>query len=224
MIPLSNVFQVPKIRSKPTDRYIWSFFPNATITWNQIISDCEDRPTYSKLKSHLLSLYRPKAKSVFDVYNPTLLRHLFQLKLGLSQLRYHKKRHGFKDTATDKCICKNGIEDTHHYFFLCPFYDNHRLVLTSEIENILHDNEITEFDFSVDLFLYGHPSLKCTENRKVIAHTLEYIKSTNRLSSWSVPAPASAPFFAFNFYFLSVSCVWVVIMFTILFNFSKFCN
>ena len=146
------------------------------------------------------------------------------MRLGLSQLRYHKKRQGFKDTATDKCICKNGIEDTHHYFFLCPFYDNHRIVLTSEIENILHDNEITEFDFSVDLFLYGHPSLKCTENRKVIAHTLEYIKSTNRLSSWSVPAPASVPSFALNFYFLSVSCVWVVIVFTILFHFSRFCN
>ena len=157
------------------------FFPNATSSWNQIISDFEDRPTYSKLKSHLLSLYRPKAKSIFDIYNPALLRHLFQLRLGLSQLRYHKKRHGFKDTATDKCICKEGTEDTHHYFFLCPFYDNHRLVLTSEIEKILHDNEITEFNFSVELLLYGHPSLKFSENRKVITHTLEYIKNTNRL-------------------------------------------
>ena len=142
-----------------------------------------DSPTYSKLKSHLLSLYRPKAKSIFDTYNPTLLRHLFQMRVGLSQLRYHKKRHGFKDTATDKCLCKEGIEDTLHYFLVCPFYANHRLVLKSEIEKILHNNEITEFNFSVDLFLYGHPSLDCSENRKVIAHTLEYIKNTNRLAT-----------------------------------------
>ena len=183
MIPLPNVFQVVKIRSHPTDRYLWSFFPNATTSWNQIISHFEDRPTFSKLKSHLLSLHRPKAKSIFDTYNPTHLRHLFQLRLGLSQLRYHKKRHGFKDTATDRCLCKEGIEDNFHYFLVCPFYANHRLVLKSEIEKILHENEITDFIFSVDLFLYGHPSLECTENKKVIAHTLEYIKNTNRLAT-----------------------------------------
>ena len=188
-------------------------FPNVTTNWNQIISDFEDRPTYSQLKSHLLSLYRPKSKSIFDIYNPTLLRHLFQLRLGLSQLRYHKKRHGFKDTATDKCICKEGTEDTHHYFFLCPFYDNHRLVLTSEIEKILHDNEITEFNFSVELLLYGHPSLKFSENRKVITHTLEYIKNTNRLVTWSVSAPAPAHISVFTFLVLCVSCVLVIFPF-----------
>ena len=79
MTPLPNVLQVVKIRSKPTERYLWSFSPNATTSWNQIISHFEDRPTYIKLKSHLLSLHRPKAKSFFDTYNPAHLRHLFQL-------------------------------------------------------------------------------------------------------------------------------------------------
>ena len=183
MIPLPNVFQVVRIRPRPTDRYLWSFFPNAIAGWNQIISDFEDRPTYCKLKSHLISLYRPKAKSIFDTYNPTLLRYLFQLRLGLSKLRYHKKRHGFKDTVTDKCLCKLGTEDTHHFFLVCPFYATHREVLTHEIEKILHDREITEFNFSVNLFLYGHPSLDQKDNTKVISHTLDYIKNTNRLTT-----------------------------------------
>ena len=183
MIPLPNVFQVARIRPRPTDRYLWSFFPNAIAGWNQIISDFEDRPTYTKLKSHLISLYRPKAKSIFDTYNPTLLRHLFQLRLGLSQLRYHKKRHGFKDTVTDKCLCKLGIEDSHHFFLVCPFYATQRAVLTHEIEKILHEKEITEFNFSVNLFLYGHPSLDSKDNTKVIAQTLDYIKNTNRLAT-----------------------------------------
>ena len=104
----------------PTDRYLWNFFPNAIADWNQIISDFEDRPTYGNLKSHLISLYRPKAKSIFDTHNPTFLRHLFQLRIGVSQLRYHKKRHDFKDTVTDKCLCKLGVEDSHHFFFGMP--------------------------------------------------------------------------------------------------------
>ena len=183
MITLPNVFQVARIRPRPTDRYLWSFFPDATAGWNKIISDFEDRPTYCKLKSHLISLYRPKAKSIFDTYNPSLLRHLFQLRLGLSQLRYHKKRHGFKDTVTDRCICKLGIEDSHHFFLVCPFYATHREVLTSEIEKILNEKEINEFNFSVNLFLYGHPSLDSKDNTKVIALTLDYIKNTNRLAT-----------------------------------------
>ena len=183
MIPLPNVFQVARIRPRPTDRYLWSFFPNAIAGWNQIISDFEDRPTYTKLKSHLISLYRPKAKSIFDTYNPTLLRHLFQLRLGLSQLRYHKKRHGFKDTVTDKCLCKLGIEDSHHFFLVCPFYANHREVLKSKIEKILHDNEITELNFSGKLFLYEHPSLKCSDNKKLLTYTVQYIKNTNLLAT-----------------------------------------
>ena len=176
MIPLPNVFQVVKIRSKPTERDLWSFFPNAPSSWNQIISDFEDRPTYSKLKSHLLSLYRPKAKSIFDT-------RFSIYRLGLSQLRYHKKRHAFKDTPIDKCLCNKGIEDTHHYLLVCPFYARHRVVLTSKIEKILLDNEITEFNFSVNLLLYEHPSLECPENKKAITLTLEYIKNINRLAT-----------------------------------------
>ena len=58
-----------------------------------------------------------------------------------------------------------------------------REVLTSEIEKFLLDNEITEFNISVNLLLYGHSSLECTENKKVITLTLEYIKNTNRLAT-----------------------------------------
>ena len=183
MIPLPNVFQIPRIRPRPTERYLWSFFPNATANWNHIILDFEDRPSYTKLKSHLISLYRPKAKSIFNIHDPMLLRYLFQLRLGLSKLRYHKKRHGFNDTVTDKCLCNNGIEDTHHYLLVCPLYTNHRVVLKSEFEKILHDNDITEFNFSVDLFLYGHSSLECSDNMKLLTYTLQYIKNTNRLTT-----------------------------------------
>ena len=42
------------------------------------------------LKKHVISLIRPQPKDVFDVFQPTLLRYLFQLRLGLSRLRHHK--------------------------------------------------------------------------------------------------------------------------------------
>ena len=56
------------------------------------------------------------------MHDPLGLWYLFQLRVGLSSLRYHKKRHNFIDTPSDKCLCNQGIEDTNHLLFLCPFF------------------------------------------------------------------------------------------------------
>ena len=47
-----------------TDRYASSFFPNAIILWNNFIPSFQNFPTFLKLKSHLISLFCPKAKSL----------------------------------------------------------------------------------------------------------------------------------------------------------------
>ena len=78
-------------------------------------------PTFAALKRHLISLYRPVTKSTFDVHN-SQLRYPFQIRLGLSHLREHKHRHKFADTPSNKCICKNGVEDTHHFLIRYSFY------------------------------------------------------------------------------------------------------
>ena len=77
----SNTFQ--KIRCK-TCRYQNSFFPYATSSWNNMISNFKDIPTYTSLKSHLLSLIRPKIKSTFGIHDALGLRYLFQLRVNLS--------------------------------------------------------------------------------------------------------------------------------------------
>ena len=102
--------------------------------------------------------------------------------MGLSRLRAHKKRHNFADTPSDICLCKKGIEDTHHYNLVYPFYNAHRKILTSNIDEILHDNQNVE-TYSVNLLLYGHDSLPSSENKKIICNVLEYIENTQRLSS-----------------------------------------
>ena len=97
------------------------FFPDATSSWNFYISQFEYFPTYSCLKKYMISCHRPKGKPVFDIHDPTGIRYLFQLRLGLSHLRSHKKRYGFEDTPSDTCLYKTGIEDTHHFLLSCPF-------------------------------------------------------------------------------------------------------
>ena len=178
VLNLPNVLQEIKCR---TDRYQNSFFPNAVTYWNNLITSFQDLPTFENLKKHIISLIRPPPKDTFAVFNPPLLRYLFQLRVGLSRLRSHKKRHNFADTPSDLCLCKNGVEDTHHYLFNCPFFASHRKALLSTVENVVRDKNLNVN--SVDLLLYGDPSLSNAENQTIICATLDYIDKTNRLTS-----------------------------------------
>ena len=156
-------------------------FPDAKSVWNNI-SNFEYLPTLVRLKSHLISLIRPKLISTFDLHDSIYLRHLFQLRVGLSYLRYHKNRHNFADTTSDICLCKRGVEDTSHFLLFCPFYITHRETLTARVNDILRKNNL-DFIANTELYLYGHSSSKNVDNQKILAATREYIKNNNRFST-----------------------------------------
>ena len=93
-----------------TSRYKNSFFPDAIISWNNII-------TFTGLKAYILSVIRPKTKSTFGVHDPLGPRFLFQLRVDLSPLRNHKRRNNFADIPSGICECNQDIEDTTHFLF-----------------------------------------------------------------------------------------------------------
>ena len=86
-----------------------------------MISNFQDIPTFTSLKSHLLSLIRPKIKSTFGIHDALGLRYLSQLRVNLSPLRSHKRRHNFSDTPSETCECNLGIEDIRHFYLNAPF-------------------------------------------------------------------------------------------------------
>ena len=63
-----------------------SFFPDAITSWNNVITHFDDILTFDVLKK--ISLIRPKKKIGID--DLLGLRYLFQLRVGLSSLRYQK--------------------------------------------------------------------------------------------------------------------------------------
>ena len=177
---LSNVFR--KINSK-TDRYKNSFFPHAVSSWNIFISDFEDFPSFNNLKVHLLSLFRPKIKSIFGIHDPMGLRYLFQLRVSLSPLRSHKSRHNFIDTPSDICLCKQGVENTNHFLFFCPRFAIQRATLTTNVNEILLKNNLNHLGNQLELYLYGNDSINFVDNRKILISTLKYIKDSRRFST-----------------------------------------
>ena len=109
--------------------------------------------------------------------------YLFQLRVSLSPLRSHKFRHNFADTPSEICRCNQGIEDTNHFLFSCPDYAIPRATLAASVLNILQKNNLNYLGNQSQFYLYEHPSIIFTDNRKIILSTIKYIKATLSFSS-----------------------------------------
>ena len=88
-----------------TNRYMNSFLPNSTKSWNNIDINFQSSPSLGYFKKNIVSLIRPVPNSIFGIHDPLGIKHLFQLRVGLSPLRQHKNKHNFLDTPIDWCDC-----------------------------------------------------------------------------------------------------------------------
>ncbi len=98
-----------------------SFFPDAVKIWNNIGEEFHSCNSIEIFKNNINKLIRPPSKSIYSVHDPKGLKHIFQLRIGLSYLKSHKKNHKFTDTPTDRCDCNCAPEDTRHFLFHCKF-------------------------------------------------------------------------------------------------------
>ena len=176
----SNTFH--RIRCR-TSRYQNSFFPDAISSWNNIITNVQNIPPIISLKAHILSLIRPKIKSTFGIHDHLGLRYIFQLRVNLSPLRSHKKRHKFPDTPSEICVCNLDIENIRHFLFECPYYATQRVTLAVSVIDILLRNNLNHLGNQSELYLYGHFPLDSIDNRQILLSTIKYIKDTKRFSN-----------------------------------------
>ena len=132
-----------------------SFFPDSVKSWNNIGNDFHLCNSIGTFKKNIINLFRPIAKSIYTVHDPKGLKYLFQLRVGLSPLKSHKKRHKFADTPIDWCDCNCAPEDTRHFLFHCKFYDVQRRNLINSVTPLLVTHPGVNIVDDIDLFLYG---------------------------------------------------------------------
>ena len=137
----------------------------------------------SIFKTNILKIIRPTKKSLFNIHNPNGIRRIFQLRVGLSPLKSHKKRHNFQDTPDDRCLCGKA-ETTQHFLLKCPIYNAHRLGLFQILNPILLDNNLNNLnDIEMgSLLLYGHEKLSFLTNQTIIKANINFIERTTRFS------------------------------------------
>ena len=162
--------------------YANSFYTNSVKIWNKIGFEHRQVHSLSVFKSKILNKIRPVKKSVYNIHDPIGIKRLFQLRVGLSSLNEHKKRHNFKDTSSDICLCQTLPETTDHFLLNCDLFTEARHEMFDVVNPILVSNNL-ELDNNIQLvklLLYGHENLCEADNIAVISGTLNFIYKTKR--------------------------------------------
>ena len=157
-----------------------TFFPNVIKSWNGIgtvFQTCESIGIFKRNISNLIR--RPTTKSIFGIHDPLGFKCLFQLRVGLSPHKKHKKCHNF---ASDWCDCYCAPESTYHFLLKCSLFLLQRQKLTLSISTLLVNTQSFHLIDNVNFYLYGHHSLSNFVNRDVLLSTITYIKETGRFT------------------------------------------
>ena len=78
---------------------------------------------------------RPSPNFVYNCHNPRGICLITRLRLGLSHLREHKFKNGFKDTLNLPCTRGNDVESTEYFLLHCPQFVNETHNLLSTLGN-----------------------------------------------------------------------------------------
>ena len=98
-----------------SDAFKFSFFSWTITEWSKI--DIKNRNTpYSVFRNYLLKEIRPNSSPLYNNHNPSGIKLLTRLRLGLSHLNEHKFNHNFDHCVNPFCTCGLKPESTSHLF------------------------------------------------------------------------------------------------------------
>ena len=104
------------------------------------------------------------------------------MRVEFSHLNEHKVRHNFADTLDTLCSCSIETESTAHFFLRCRNYNNIRITLINEFNDI--DNSISSRQPNelLRIILYGDCKFKDNVNKRILIATIQFIKNSNRFN------------------------------------------
>ena len=127
-----------------------------------------------------------RKKAYFYIHDNSI-KWIFQLRVGLSPLKSHKKGHnfsGYEKDLSDTCSCLMGLETTCHFLLYCPNFINHRKTLYGTVNPILrvYNSPFIDDECLIRLLLYGDTKFKLEDNQNILKATIIYIRNTSRFS------------------------------------------
>ena len=146
-----------------TDVFNSSFFLWTITEWNKIDIKIWNSP-YLVFRNYLLSKIRPKPSPFYNIHNPSGVKLLTRLRLGLSHLNKRKFNHSFDYCVNPFRTCCLEPESTSYFFLHCHHYNTIRSILFKDLNSVdknllkLSDNELTL------ILLYGSTEYSLMNN------------------------------------------------------------
>ena len=162
------------------------FFPHTVKSWNNLSFELKNCQSLVNFKRNVLALIRPNYKSAFSIFDTVGLKYIFQLRVGLSPLRHHKRRHNFNNIPSEICICLAESENSSHFLLRCHLFSVQRHKLFSAVSVILIKHKMLHLLMNIDTYLYGNSALPDADNREIIKSTIIFVKETRRFSKETV--------------------------------------
>ena len=158
------------------------FFPYTLNEWNNLDNNIKSSESYLIFRKRMLNLIRPKCNETCRIHNPTELKLLTRLRLGLSHLNDHKLKHTFRDCINPLCSCNLSVENNFHFFLHCHHFSLQRQTLMSNIKSI--DKNIIKASDSdlVNNPLFGSSKYQYHINAKILSFSIDFILNTERFS------------------------------------------
>ena len=122
----------PNIKVR-TELFRNSFFPYTVNAWNKLHNNIKSSDSFLIFRKRMLNLIRPKCNETYEIHNPTGLKLLTHLRLGLSHLNDHKFNHNFRDCINPLCLCSLYV----HFFLHFHHVSLQRQSLMNNIKNQL---------------------------------------------------------------------------------------
>ena len=153
-----NANNIPLVRAN-NYYFMNTLFPSTITEWNKFDLSIRKWSCHNIFKSRLLWSVRPLENSVFTSHNSIGIKYLTRIRLGFSQLCYHKFKHSFLDAINQLSSCSTGIENAVYYFLHCPNFSTARNTFLNEITIV--DRSITDQDEIKNIFSLWKPNLFC---------------------------------------------------------------
>ena len=157
-----------------------SYFPVGIKEWNSLDIGIRKSDSISIFKKRILSFIRPLLNKVSNSHNPQGLKLLARLRLGPSNLRYHKFKHNFLGTINPLCSYGSDIETTLHFLLYFPIFMECKNTILSEISEITSEL-ITRNDLAlIETLLFGNNSFSQYDNSRTLDATIAFIVTSKR--------------------------------------------
>ena len=162
-----------------TETFKFSFFPWSIVEWNKL--DLKIRnSSYLVFRNYLIKRIRPLAAPVYNIHNPSSLKLLTRLRLGLSHLNNHRFNHNFENCLNPLCNCSLEVESTTHFFLHWHHFNAIRITLNNSLKAIDKDILKLSDSFLTKVILYGDSKYSDIQNHDVLNSTITYILDSKR--------------------------------------------